>query len=245
MIGANALIGYTGFVGSNLTKQHDFDEFFNSENISLVKDRFFNLVVCAAAPGIKWQADRKPKDDFKNILKLISHLTTMNAAQFVLISTIDVFPKPRGVYEGSPTPIIRNSSYGMNRAYLEYLVSGLFRNVLIVRLPTIYSSVSDGKGLIYDIKNGNYQYVPRRGQVQIYDIANLFGDIRIALDAGLRSINIATEPIKIRKLCRHGKSKNKPMYDMHTIHAHIWGRHDNYIKDREEVLKEVNDYIKG
>ena len=29
----NALVGYTGFVGSNLAKEHDFEGLYNSKNI--------------------------------------------------------------------------------------------------------------------------------------------------------------------------------------------------------------------
>ena len=53
MIGSNALIGYTGFVGTALARQHDFDAFYNSKNIETIKGEHFNLVVCAGAYGLK------------------------------------------------------------------------------------------------------------------------------------------------------------------------------------------------
>ena len=35
----SALIGYTGFVGSNLVRQHSFDAMFNSQNIDSISGR--------------------------------------------------------------------------------------------------------------------------------------------------------------------------------------------------------------
>ena len=37
--GASALIGYTGFVGSNLLRQRAFDATFNSKNIEQISGR--------------------------------------------------------------------------------------------------------------------------------------------------------------------------------------------------------------
>jgi hypothetical protein len=47
---AKALIGYTGFVGTTLMKQTQFDDFYRSTNISDIKGKKFDLVVCAGAP---------------------------------------------------------------------------------------------------------------------------------------------------------------------------------------------------
>ena len=40
-----ALIGYTGFVGSNLQAQIKFDDFYNSKNIQDIKDKEYDVVV--------------------------------------------------------------------------------------------------------------------------------------------------------------------------------------------------------
>ena len=43
----DALIGHTGFVGSNLTNKHTFPALFNSTNIEEMRGGTFDSVVCA------------------------------------------------------------------------------------------------------------------------------------------------------------------------------------------------------
>ena len=45
-----ALIGYTGFVGSNLQRAARFDALFNSRNYRAMADCNFDLVVCRDYP---------------------------------------------------------------------------------------------------------------------------------------------------------------------------------------------------
>ena len=49
-----ALIGYTGFVGSNLLSQYDFTDRYNSKNIQDIHGKDYDLCLCA---GVR--ADRK------------------------------------------------------------------------------------------------------------------------------------------------------------------------------------------
>ncbi|MEO6876905.1 MAG: pyridine nucleotide transhydrogenase, partial [Gemmatimonadaceae bacterium] len=62
-----ALIGHTGFVGSNLLRQHGFEATFNSANIEQIAGRSFDLVVCCGAPAEKWKANAHPERDLDNI----------------------------------------------------------------------------------------------------------------------------------------------------------------------------------
>src|SRR5262245_29185877 len=86
----NALIGYTGFVGGNLLKQAPFEGRFNSKNVEAIAGQTYDLVVCAGAPPEKWKANRNPEADGKAIGRLTAALEQVNAAQVVLISTVDV-----------------------------------------------------------------------------------------------------------------------------------------------------------
>lgn len=72
----NALIGFSGFVGSTLLKQAHFSALFRSTNIHEIENREFDVVVCAGAPAQKWIANRDPADDRKKIDSLINHLRT-------------------------------------------------------------------------------------------------------------------------------------------------------------------------
>src|SRR3954468_23314903 len=96
---SSALIGYTGFVGSNLLRQRKFEDCFNSSNIDQISGRNFDIVVVAGARAEKWKANADPAGDLDNIESLIKALTRVNASRVVLISTVDVFLNPVGVDE--------------------------------------------------------------------------------------------------------------------------------------------------
>ncbi|MFC6477946.1 hypothetical protein ACFQDN_17640 [Pseudomonas asuensis] len=59
----DALIGYSGFVGSTLLKQKDFEGQFRSTNISEVGEKPYRTLVCAGAPAQKWIANKDPDAD--------------------------------------------------------------------------------------------------------------------------------------------------------------------------------------
>ena len=85
------LIGYSGTIGTALLKQTKFHYIFNSKNISKIKNQKYDIVVCCAANGSMIKANKNPKDDLKNIKKLISNIKNIKTKHFILISTIQVF----------------------------------------------------------------------------------------------------------------------------------------------------------
>lgn len=99
---AAALIGYTGFVGSNLAVQHAFEKQYNSQNIDEIYGKEFDTLVCAGARAEKWRINQEPEKDLAEINGLIDHLRTVKANKLVLISTIDVYKNPVGVNEDTP-----------------------------------------------------------------------------------------------------------------------------------------------
>ena len=66
-----AIVGYSGFVGSNITRQIKFDYKFNSLNIKDIAKRPYDLVVVAAPGATKWQANQHPEKDLENVKNLI------------------------------------------------------------------------------------------------------------------------------------------------------------------------------
>ena len=58
-----ALIGYTGFVGSNLARQLRFDATYNTSNIESIAGEEFDLLVCAGVRAEKWIANANPDAD--------------------------------------------------------------------------------------------------------------------------------------------------------------------------------------
>ena len=131
----DALIGYTGFVGSNLMAAHEFGAKFNSKNISDIEGQSIGLLVCAGAPAKKWYANLHPDEDKETLDGLMAHLSKVSAERVVLISTVDVFKNPYLADENTVVDMEGLNAYGLNRRRLEIFVQEHFENVLIVRLP--------------------------------------------------------------------------------------------------------------
>ena len=115
----DALIGFSGFVGSTLLKQSKFSSKYRSTNIQEIEGKSFDTVVCAGAPAKKWLANKEPTEDLKIINKLIDHLKTITCKKFILISTVDVFKFPQGVNEKTLVDELDLHAYGLHRRLLE------------------------------------------------------------------------------------------------------------------------------
>ena len=166
-----ALIGCTGFVGSNLKKQFQFDDLFNSVNIQEITGRNYDLVICAGIQGSMWLANHDPVADLKSITNLLDVITTIKTKQFVLISTIAIYKTPINVFEDNFTPE-NHLSYGKNRFDAEIFVRNEFANHLIVRLPNLF-----GKGIkknfIYDLLNRAPNFIEKHIYTEVKHLLSL------------------------------------------------------------------------
>lgn len=63
----SALVGHTGFVGSNLLAQHPFQHLYNSRNIAGIAGQSFELLVFCGAQSKKWWANLNPDEDLRKI----------------------------------------------------------------------------------------------------------------------------------------------------------------------------------
>ena len=88
---SNAIVGYTGFVGSNLQQFYKFDYFYNSKNFTNAKRQHFDTMFFAGIPSVKWYANKNPQEDNTIIEDIKSILNTIIVKKFILISTIDVY----------------------------------------------------------------------------------------------------------------------------------------------------------
>jgi nucleoside-diphosphate-sugar epimerase len=246
----NALIGHTGFVGGTLNRQFEFHDFYNSKNIESIADKEYNLVVCAGAPAEKWKANQNPEADLAAIKRLAAPLARVHARRFILISTVDVYPQPIGVDEDTLLEP-GAAAYGRHRYLLEKFVQDHF-DALVVRLPGLF-----GRGLkknvIYDfLHENNVAQIDSRGSFQFYDLENLWRDLSAALSAGLRLLNVATEPVTVAEVVQHGfmrEWKNEPAdkiparYDFRSVHAERWGGANGYLYEKGEVLDALRKYV--
>lgn len=253
MILTDALIGYTGFVGSTLLKQTHFEALYRSTNIGDICDQTFNTVVCAGAPAQKWIANREPEADREKIEGLIAHLKSMTCNTFVLISTVDVFKKPLGVDESTPIDEVGLHAYGFHRRLLEKFVESHFPNHLIVRLPGLVGP-SLRKNVIFDFLNDNNLHaIDSRGIFQFYPMVNLWYDIQTALNAGLKLVHLTAEPISVADISAQGFGKqfeqpqeNSPaIYDLRTQYAEIFGASCHYQYSRRETIQAVRAYAQS
>ena len=174
----SALIGYTGFVGSNLLRQTHFDDLYNSKNIEDIRGKEYDLVVCAAPRADKWWANANPEKDFSAIHSMFFRgIESVQAKRFIHISTIDVYSNPVGVDEDSVAGAEGVSPYGKNRYWLEGLIRVRFPHAQIIRLPGLFGPGLK-KNLIYDLIHGDYRFLPQpESTFQFYNVNNLWRDI--------------------------------------------------------------------
>lgn len=249
----NALVGHSGYVGSTLLKQHSFEHFFRSTTISNIDGQKFDLVICCAAPAKKWLANREPEADRKNIEKLIEHFKTIRCKTFVLISTVDVFKDSTGTNEDTAVEEKGLHAYGLHRRMLEKFVEEHFSNHLIIRLPGL---VGPGlrKNVIFDfLNNNNLHSIDSRGVFQFYPMVNLWYDIQIALNAGLKLVHLTAEPISVADVSKYGFGKffdnvlttPPASYDFQSRHAALFGGQGHYQYSGREAIQAVRAYAQS
>lgn len=244
-----ALIGHSGFVGSNLKAAGGYTHFYNSQNIARIAGEQFERVTCAATPATKWLANAKPEEDWQSIQKLMDALATVKTARFELISTVDVFQVPVAVDEDSLVPTDGLQPYGAHRYAFEHFVQSLFPSACVLRLPALFGPGLK-KNALYDLIHENcLEQVPMDGVFQWYNIARLPQDLERA--QGLPLVHLVTEPLALRALVeRHmpdkagcGRAGKAARYDLRTRHAARFGGSGVYIADAATVLDEIGAYI--
>lgn len=247
-----ALIGHTGFIGSNLAKQFQFDEFYNSKNIQSIRGREFDLVVCAGVQGKMWWADQNPKEDLEKIKGLIHCLGDVRAMWLSLISTVDVYSKKQAVDENSDLykePSLR--PYGLHRLFLEIALNQLFgSNICIFRPCKVYGPGLK-KNIIFDLMHNRPLYqITLDSCFQFYNVRHLWDNIVDAMEDNLHSVNLVTEPISVARLVEEvfpEKANSidlttypgtRERYDVRTIH-----RPSGYLSTAEEVISEIKEFV--
>lgn len=146
------LVGYTGFVGSNLYAKGKFDAVFNSKNIEEAYGLQPELLIYAGLRAEKYLANTAPEKDMETILEAQENIRRIAPKKLVLISTIDVFKDPRGVDENTVVDTEGLHPYGYNRYQLEVWVRKNYPDALIIRLPGLFG-MNLKKNFIYDYMN--------------------------------------------------------------------------------------------
>jgi len=253
MPGGKAIIGYSGFVGSNLLQFYKFDHFYNSQNLADAANQSFDELYLCCIPSVKWRAIKYPQEDADTIENIQTILETITAKRVILISTIDVYDDVDRKYdEDYDCDWLHNHAYGRNRYFFERFVMKTFENHHIVRLPALF-----GKGLkknvIYDLLHTNQiANIPRNSMFQWYDLNWLGPDIDLILKNGLRICNLFTEPLPTHEILdlfdHHRDSYNQNnipiVYNSKTRHSDLFDCDvPGYIRTRSEVLCSIIKFI--
>lgn len=247
----DALIGHTGFVGSNLLRQHQFEACYNSANIEQIAQQRFDTLVISAMPAAKWIANRDPTADAAMLDRLWGCVKQAHAETVVVISTVDVYPHPIAVDEDTPIDPSAQQPYGKHRLMLERLAARHFSRVLCVRLPGLFGPGLK-KNAVYDLLHDNEVHkVHANGVFQFYNLARLWNDIAVSLAAGLTLVNFATEPVSVREVAREAFGldfRNDPgtrpaLYDVRSRHTAAFGGRSGYLVSREQVLADLRAFV--
>lgn len=245
------LVGYTGFVGSNLLDQNRFDDRYRSTNIDQIRGKSYDLLVCAGVPAVKWHANKFPEEDLANIDRLFDHLSTARVDRFVLISTVDVYPQTVAVDESFDCSSAPNHPYGTHRLDLERKLASIFPKLHVVRLPGLFGPGLK-KNVIYDLLHDNcLSAINPDSTFQYYDLTCLWNDVSTVLAQKLPLVNLVTEPIATRTIIERffpakqvGAEAAKPgRYQISTRFASAFGKSGEYRFDAGEVLKQLARYI--
>lgn len=148
----DALVGYTGFVGTNLSLSHKFDFCFNSKNISDSFGLCPDLLVYAGVRSEKFLANNDPEADMANIRDAFENIKKIRPKRLVHISTVDVYKRPVDVCEESIVDTEGLGAYGYDRYVLENMLREEFPDCHIIRLPGLYGEGLK-KNFIYDLIN--------------------------------------------------------------------------------------------
>lgn len=245
-----ALIGYTGFVGGNLAAQHAFTHCYRSHTIHEIAGCSFDLIVCAGMPAEKWRANQEPEADRASLARLVDALGQTRAKRFILISTVDVYPHPVGVDEGTAINAAALHPYGLHRWELEQFVRENFRATMIVRLPALFGN-GLRKNVIYDfLHNNQLERIHADAEFQFYSLDTLWRDLARAQAAELSLVNFATAPMTVSELARQAfglRFENRPpisppRYDVRCRHASMLGGQCGYLRSKDMVLADLRAF---
>lgn len=247
----NSLIGYTGFVGSNIYAQHEFDDLYNSKNVRDIQGKSYDLVVSAANRAEMWRINQDPATDLAEINSYIDHIKKAEIGKLVLISTVGVYETTNGVDEDTVIDSKNLLPYGKHRLYLEQFCHDNF-DTTIVRLPGLFGNGLK-KNVIFDlINNSGVEKIHKDGVYQYYNLDNIWKDIKIAIDARLDLINFATEPIRTQEVAREAfniEFNNSPIgvkpayWEMQTKYGSVYGQKGRYLYTKDQVLSDIKKFV--
>ena len=251
-----ALVGYTGFVGSNMYATGGFDGAYNSKNIEEAFGTKPDLLIYSGLRAEKYLANSDPERDLKMIQNAEENIRKIDA---LIVRLPGLFGKN----------IKKNFIYDMIN-YIPFMLKADKFAELSEKEPVLkdYYQLQDNgfykanvpdedkkmlKGVFERLGFSALNFTDSRSRYQFYDLSRLNDDIDIALKNNITLWHPATEPVSAGEVFRYITGKEfvnelngTPVnYDFRTKYAEIFGGKDGYLCGKEEVLRAVKAFVEG
>lgn len=251
----NAVIGYTGFIGSHIQDhlEGSFDR-YNSKNIHEIHGKEYDIVYLAGLPATKWMINKDPESDITNMLSLQFHLLQANISRVILISTIDVYDSKKQLQDEQITKVSEDS-YGKHRYIMEEWIrinySTQNKKYHIIRLPALFG-VGLKKNIIYDlIHNNTISNINPYTFYQWYNVSDLMSDIKYAIIHNIDTLNLFSEPIWTLELVKecfpaHNITNNNcPSTTVYNYKTKYSPSMNGYAYNNKDIIfNGIKDYLK-
>lgn len=243
------LVGYSGFVGSNIASSYKFDGLFNSKNIEDAFEAEPDILVYSGVPAEMFSANADPDTDLKIIKNAIRNIKKIKPAKLVLISTVAVYDRLTDVDEDAYTDKNRLSAYGRNRLYLEEWVRENLKSPLIVRLPALYGQ-NLRKNFIYDyihfipklLKEEKYLELKSRDEAVTSYYLKLNNGFYGCKDLSPRERNILTEYFQKAGFSALNFTDSRNVYQFLNLNR-LWQIIQKAMENGIEILNAVTEPV--
>lgn len=189
------LVGYTGFVGSNIAAKREFTYKINSKNKEEAYGKNPDLLIYAGLRAEKFLANNDPDRDMATIREAFEQIKKINPGKLVLISTVDVYKNPVDVDEDTAVDTTDLAAYGLNRYRLEQMVREEYPDALIIRLPGLFG-INLKKNFIYDYIHVIPSMLKADKYQELSDISVLIRDSYELMDNGFYKCTAPTDELK-------------------------------------------------
>lgn len=261
-----ALVGYTGFVGSNIyvRASNRIEGVYDTQNVEKAYGLEPDVLVFAALRSDKQLAQRAPYEDYERVLEAQRTIKKINPAKLVLISTTDVYKNPVGVDEENSVFALGSDKadkegimpYNLNRCYFEAWARKNYPNLLIMRLARPYG-LNQKTDFLKDFTDENVmKQIDSKSKYQLYPLSRIWEDIQTALVEKLQVVNMTSEPISAAEIYHSltgtdwksasEKDVSKKILtteDVMSIHANKFGGSGNYICSKREILGSLKQFV--
>jgi hypothetical protein len=188
----HALVGCTGFVGSNIADKHGFDAPYNSKNIETAFGTQPDLLVYSGVPAEMFLANNDPAADLANIENAAENIRKIAPKRLVLISTVAVLDNPANADESCVVDTERLTAYGRHRYELEQATREIVPNCHVMRLPALFGK-NIKKNFVYDLIHFIPPMLNKAKYEQLSSVESMIGDCYKLQENGFYKLTVIAE----------------------------------------------------